>query len=58
MLTPVSIFVGHYLKEFYIKFHSIVLDSLSQIKILENFKNEKEKLTEYKSKLSDFMFLS
>ena len=35
ILTLVSIFVGHYLKEFYIKFNSILTDSLSLIKMLE-----------------------
>ena len=35
ILTPASIFVGHYLKEFYWKFDSILTDSLSLIKILE-----------------------
>ena len=35
ILTPVSIFVGHYLKEFYTKFDSILMDSLSLIKLLE-----------------------
>ena len=35
ILTPVSIFVGHYLKEFYTKFDYILTDSLSLIKLLE-----------------------
>jgi len=35
ILTPASIFVGHYLKEFYSKFDSILTDSLSLIKLLE-----------------------
>jgi len=35
ILTPASIFVGHYLKEFYSKFDSILTDSLSLVKILE-----------------------
>ena len=35
ILTPASIFVGHYLKEFYTKFDSILKDSLSLIKLLE-----------------------
>ena len=35
ILTPASIFVGHYLKEFYCKFDSILTDSLSPVKILE-----------------------
>ena len=33
--TPASIFVGHYLNEFYAKFESILLDSFSRVKILE-----------------------
>ena len=36
ILTPASIFVGHYLKEFYSKFENILTDSLSLIKLLEN----------------------
>ena len=36
ILTPASIFVGHYLKEFYSKFENILTDSLSLIKMLEN----------------------
>ena len=36
ILTPTSIFVGHYLKEFYTKFENILTDSLSLIKMLEN----------------------
>ena len=36
ILTPASIFVGHYLKEFYSKFESFLTDSLSLIKLLEN----------------------
>ena len=35
ILTPASIFAGHFLKEFYSKFDSILTDSLSLIKILE-----------------------
>ena len=35
ILTPASIFVGHYLKECYVKFDSIFTDSLSLIKLLE-----------------------
>ena len=35
ILTPASIFVGHYLKEFYSKFDSILTDSLSLVKLLE-----------------------
>ena len=42
ILTPASIFVGHYLKEFYSKFENILTDSLSLIKILEKTKFEKE----------------
>ena len=33
ILTPSSIFVGHYLKEFYSKFDSILTDSISLIKL-------------------------
>ena len=36
ILTLASIFVGHYLKEFYFKFKNILTDSLSMIKMLEN----------------------
>jgi len=36
ILTPASIFVGHYLKEFYSKFDSIFTDSHSLIKTLES----------------------
>ena len=36
ILTPASIFVGHYLKEFYSKFENILTDSLSVVKMLEN----------------------
>ena len=35
ILTPASIFVGHYLKKFCNKFNTILLDSLSLVKILE-----------------------
>jgi len=35
ILTPASIVVGHYLKEFYCKFESILTYSLSLVKILE-----------------------
>ena len=38
ILTPASIFVGHFLKEFYIKFDGILKDSLSLVKILEKTK--------------------
>ena len=36
ILTPASIFVGHFLKEFYRKFDTILIDSVSLIRILEN----------------------
>ena len=36
ILTPASILVGHYLKEFYTKFDSILLDSYNLVKILES----------------------
>ena len=42
MLTKASIFVGHYLKEFYSKFENILTDSLSLIKILEISKFDKD----------------
>ena len=35
ILTPASIYVGHYLKNFCRKFDSILLDSISLVKILE-----------------------
>ena len=35
ILTPASIFVGHYLKDFCNKFDTILLDSSSLVKILE-----------------------
>ena len=38
ILSPASIFVGHYLKEFCVKFESILQDSLSLVKILEKEK--------------------
>jgi len=38
ILSPASIFVGHYLKEFCIKFESILQDSSSLVKILEKEK--------------------
>ena len=41
ILTPASIFVGHYLKEFYCKFDSILTDSLSLVKILEENRFDK-----------------
>ena len=41
ILTPASIFVGHYLKKFYCKFDSILTDSLSLVKILEEKRFDK-----------------
>ena len=41
ILTPASIFVGHYLKYFYSKFENILTDSLSLIKLLEKTKINK-----------------
>ena len=38
ILTPASIFVGYFLKEFYIKFDGILKDSLSLVKIVEKTK--------------------
>ena len=38
ILTPASIFVGHFIKEFYSKFDSILTDSLSLVKLMENAK--------------------
>ena len=38
ILTPASIFVGTFLKDFYSKFNGILKDSLSLIKILEKSK--------------------
>ena len=35
IFTPASIFAGHFLKEFYTKFDSILNDSLSLVKLLE-----------------------
>ena len=35
ILTPASICVGYFLKEFYVKFDGILKDSLSLVKILE-----------------------
>jgi hypothetical protein len=35
IFTPASIFAGHFLKEFYSKFDSILNDSLSLVKLLE-----------------------
>ena len=37
-LTPASIFVGYFLKEFDVKFDGILKDSLSLVKILEKTK--------------------
>ena len=42
ILTPVSIFVGHYLKEFCNKFDSILLDTQSLVKFLEEEKFDDE----------------
>ena len=42
IVTPASIFVGHYLKEFYSKFDSILTDSFSLVKILEEKKCNKK----------------
>ena len=42
ILTPASIFVGHYLKEFYSKFTNILTDSLNLIRILEISKFDKD----------------
>ena len=41
IFTPASIFVGHFLKEFYSKFDSILNDSLSLVKLLENYRFDK-----------------
>ena len=38
ILTTASIFVGYFLKEFYVKFDGILKDSLSLVKILEKTK--------------------
>ena len=38
ILSPASIFVGHYLKEFCTKFDAILMDSLSLVKFLEKEK--------------------
>ena len=38
ILTLASIFAGHFLKEFYSKFDSILPNSLSLVKLLENTK--------------------
>ena len=42
ILTPASIFAGHFLKEFYNKFDSILTDSLSLVKFLENEKFDED----------------
>ena len=42
ILTPAPMFVGHYLKEFYCKFDSILTDSLSLAKILEAKRFDKD----------------
>jgi len=42
ILTPASIFVGHFLKEFYCKFDGILTDSLSLVKILETTKFDED----------------
>ena len=41
ILTPASIFVGHFLKEFYSKFDSILNDSLSLVTLLETNRFDK-----------------
>ena len=41
IFTPASIFVGNFLKEFYSKFDSILNDSLSLVKLLENNRFDK-----------------
>jgi len=42
LLTPASIFVGYYLKEFYSKFKNILTDSLSLVKLLAEMKFDKD----------------
>ena len=42
ILTPASIFAGHFLKEFYSKFDSILSESFSIVKFLENAKFDEE----------------
>ena len=42
ILTPASIFVGHFLKEFYCKFDGILTDSLSLVKFLETTKFDED----------------
>ena len=42
ILTPASIFAGHFLKEFYSKFDSILTDSLSLVKFLEKEKFDED----------------
>ena len=41
ILKPASIFAGHFLKEFYSKFDSILTDNLSIVKLLEQAKFDK-----------------
>ena len=41
IFAPASIFVGFFLKEFYVKFDGILKDSLSLVKILEKTKFNK-----------------
>ena len=41
IFTPASIFAGHFLKEFYSKFDSILNDSLSLVKLLESLRFDK-----------------
>ena len=42
ILTPASIFAGHFLKEFYSKFDSILTDSLSLVKLMESAKFDED----------------
>ena len=35
MVTPASIFVGHYYQEFYCKFENMLTDSLSVVEMLK-----------------------
>ena len=42
ILTPASIFAGHFLKEFYSKFDSILSESFSIVKFLENAKFDED----------------
>ena len=41
IFTPASIFAGHFLKEFYSKFDSILNDSQSLVKLLESLRFDK-----------------